>query len=59
MIVTTPTRNDKAPEALAFSAAAGTLRLDARQATSLLRHAPLLTLAAAAGAMRDRLHPER
>jgi cyclic dehypoxanthinyl futalosine synthase len=57
--VNTPARPAVAAEAIAFSAAAGTLRLTDDQAFVLLRDAPMLTLAAAAGAMRDRLHPER
>lgn len=55
----TPARPADATAALAFSAAAGTLRLNEQQALLLLREAPMLTLAAAAGAMRDRLHPKR
>ncbi|MHB1341447.1 MAG: cyclic dehypoxanthinyl futalosine synthase [Coriobacteriia bacterium] len=55
----TPARPDEAAAAIAFSAAAGTLRLTPDQALQLLRDAPLLTLGAAATAMRDRLHPER
>ncbi len=54
-----PARPDQAAEALAFSAAAGTLRLTEQQALLLFKEAPLLTLGAAATAMRDRLHPER
>jgi cyclic dehypoxanthinyl futalosine synthase len=43
--------------ALAFSAAAGELRLDASQALMLLEHGDLLTLGAAADAMRRRIVP--
>lgn len=55
----TPARPADAAAALAFSAAAGTLRLTEQQALFLLQEAPLLTLGAAATAMRDRMHPER
>lgn len=57
--MTTPTTPDVALEALAFSAAAGTLRLTPEQALYLLREAPMLTLGTAASVMRDRLHPGR
>lgn len=52
-----PARPTDAAAALAFSAAAGTLRLTEQQALFLLQEAPILTLGAAATAMRDRLHP--
>lgn len=55
----TPARPADAATALAFSAAAGDLRLTEDQALLLLRDAPMLALAAAATAMRDRLHPRR
>ncbi|MDP2233999.1 MAG: cyclic dehypoxanthinyl futalosine synthase [Actinomycetota bacterium] len=42
-----------------MSAAAGDTRLTEHQALFLVQEAPLLTLGAAATAMRDRLHPER
>ncbi len=45
--------------ALAFAAAAGEHRLSADEALELLEGADILTLGAAASAMRDRLHPER
>ncbi|KAF0208767.1 MAG: cyclic dehypoxanthinyl futalosine synthase [Actinomycetota bacterium] len=57
--MTTPARTQDGLAAVANSAAAGTLRLDAVQALALLRDADILQLAAAANAMRDRLHPER
>lgn len=49
-------RSDAAA-ALAFSAAAGDVRLDAEQALTLLEHGDLLALGAAADAMRRRLVP--
>ena len=55
----TPARPADAAAALAFSAAAGTLRLTPDQALLVLRDTPMLTLAAAASAMRERLHPAR
>lgn len=55
----TPARPADAAAALAFSAAAGDLRLSEQQALFLLREAPILTLGAAATAMRERLHPTR
>lgn len=56
--MTTPARTLDGLAAIANSAAAGTLRLSAEQALELLRGADMLQLAAAASAMRDRLHPE-
>lgn len=44
---------------LAFAAAHGQHRLSPQEALALLREAPMLTLGAAATAMRDRLHPAR
>jgi cyclic dehypoxanthinyl futalosine synthase len=58
-VVVTPARPVDAAAALAFSAAAGDLRLTPEQALIVLRDADMLTLAAAATALRDRLHPER
>ena len=55
----TPARPADAAAALAFSAAAGDLRLTEDQALFLLQEAPILTLGAAATAMRERLHPAR
>ncbi len=55
----TPARPVEAAAALANSAAAGTLRLTPEMAMSVLRDADMLELAAAASAMRARLHPER
>jgi len=54
----TPARPADTAAALAFSAAAGALRLDASQALLLLEHGDLLTLGAAASAMRRRLVPD-
>ncbi|HEX9092875.1 MAG TPA: hypothetical protein VF902_02725, partial [Coriobacteriia bacterium] len=56
--MTTPARPVDAAAALAFTAAAGDLRLTPAQALAVLRDADMLTLAAAASAMRMRLHPE-
>jgi len=53
----TPARPADAASALAFSAAAGDLRLDAQQALMLLEHGELLALGSAANAMRRRLVP--
>ena len=55
----TPARPRDAAEALAFSAAAGDLRLTPDQALTILEHADLLTLGQAANVMRSRLVPER
>lgn len=55
--MTTPARPADAAAALAFSAAAGKLRLTEEQALLLLEHGDLLTLGAAASAMRRRLVP--
>jgi len=55
----TPARPVDAAAALAFSAAAGDVRLTPEQALTVFRHADMLTLAAAATTMRARLHPER
>jgi cyclic dehypoxanthinyl futalosine synthase len=57
--VVTPARPADAAAALAFTAAAGDLRLTPEQALMVLRDADMLALAAAASAMRMRLHPER
>jgi cyclic dehypoxanthinyl futalosine synthase len=57
--MTTPARPRDAAEALAFSAAAGDLRLTPEQALMLLEHGDLLTLGQAAAAMRARLVPRR
>jgi cyclic dehypoxanthinyl futalosine synthase len=54
----TPARPRDAAEALAFSAAAGEIRLTPEQALMLLRDGDLLTLGQAASAMRRRLVPE-
>jgi cyclic dehypoxanthinyl futalosine synthase len=51
----TPARPREAAEAIAFSAAAGDLRLTNDQALMLLEHGDLLTLGQAASAMRRRL----
>lgn len=53
----TPARPAVAAAAIANDAAAGKLRLDAREALLLLEHGDLLTLGAAANAMRRRLVP--
>ncbi len=53
----TPARPADAAAALAFSAAAGDLRLTPEQALLLLEHGDVLTLAAAATAMRRRMVP--
>lgn len=55
----TPARPVDAAIAIANSAAAGALRLTPAQALAVLRDAPMLDLAAAADAMRRRLHPRR
>jgi cyclic dehypoxanthinyl futalosine synthase len=56
--MTTPARPHDAAAALAFSAAAGDLRLTPDQALMLLRDGDLLTLGQAASAMRRRLVPD-
>ncbi|MBI5230569.1 MAG: dehypoxanthine futalosine cyclase [Coriobacteriales bacterium] len=53
--MTTPARPRDAAAALAFSAAAGDLRLTPEQALTLLEDADLLTLGQAASAMRQRV----
>ncbi len=55
----TPARPRDAAETLAFSAAAGDLRLTPDQALMILEHADFLTLGQAANMMRARLVPER
>jgi len=55
--VTTPANPRAAAEALAFSAAAGDIRLTPEQALTLLRDGDLLTLGVAASTMRRRLVP--
>ncbi len=57
--MTAPTRPADAAAALAFSAAAGDVRLTSEQALMLLEHGDLLTLGQAASAMRARLVPGR
>jgi cyclic dehypoxanthinyl futalosine synthase len=57
MVTPLPPRD--AAAAIANTAAAGGLRLTDDQALALLRDTGMLELAAAATAMRDRLHPER
>jgi len=56
--VTTPASARTAAEALAFSAAAGDLRLTPDQALTLLRDGDLLTLGVAASMMRRRMVPD-
>jgi cyclic dehypoxanthinyl futalosine synthase len=56
--MTTPARPRDAAAAIAFSAAAGDLRLTDEQALMLLRDGDLLTLGQAASAMRRRLVPD-
>jgi cyclic dehypoxanthinyl futalosine synthase len=56
--VTTPARTQDGLAALAFTAAAGDRRLAPSEALWLLREGDMLMLAAAATAMRDRLHPQ-
>jgi cyclic dehypoxanthinyl futalosine synthase len=56
--MTTPARPRDAAAALAFSAAAGDIRLTPEQALTLLRDGDLLTLGQAASAMRRRLVPQ-
>lgn len=55
----TPARPRDAANALAFSAAAGDLRLTPEQALILLEHGDLLTLGQAAALMRQRIVPDR
>jgi cyclic dehypoxanthinyl futalosine synthase len=59
MIMVTPARPAVAAAAIANTAATGETRLTPDMAMSVLRDADMLDLAAAAGAMRARLHPER